>query len=527
MPVHDEHVLAHPKFAPDRLDERRIVYQVKVRVLVLLVRVLVRHKVRLKRRQLVLPKQGALGPAPQVPDQVRVPIQPHPLLPQRPAQRGFQHIHQFHAPRLAPFHLQRLQLPGPIHRHARMEEEHIIPPRPHPPAIDQPLHVLAQLHRSRETLPHPIDARLLFGRVRVRILRINRRQIRIQQRMLNAINRHRLLRMIDRVQQPPMREVPLRMAFKHPPLGLELHDRHGLLHPRDRQRIAESLALGRPLLRRVVAIHITHQPLDRRHDDAIPLLKLAQPPIPQAESQRGQHARLVPQVTADPQHVVIAPDHVALGLPHQRLNHAIDPRPAIAQVPQHQQFITRQVANQPRTRPHRAPIPVILRKRGDHLADVRRPLPAAKLNEQLPIPLGQQFLKVLAPIRAAQLPHHVKLQRQRPLHPLKPRSARHNLPRKPIDRLARVVQHSQKLMQFLRRHLGPHHLLDELPQPPRRVVDHVPQLRVFAMNVADHMHDAHRQRERRFERRNLRDRILRAGKLSRQRLQVCIPIRGK
>ena len=86
--------------------------------------------------------------------------------------------------------------------------------------------------------------------------------------------------------------------------------------------------------------------------------------------------------------------------------------------------------------------------------------------------------------------HDFKLSRERLVDPFQAMSTCHDVARERVDGFARVVEHAQKDSAFFFTHTSAEHLFDQLPQRARAVVDDVPKLGVFAVNVADDVNHA-------------------------------------
>jgi hypothetical protein len=158
----------------------------------------------------------------------------------------------------------------------------------------------------------------------------------------------------------------------HGALGLELHDREGLLHAGHDHGVAPAIALRLEVGGRIVGVGLAHQPLEGRRHDPVALFELRGAAVAGAETQHREDAWVVAEVGAQPDHVVVAPEQVAVGLAHERVDDLVDARAAVAEVAGHQQLVDREGADEASAGTHGAPITVVHREAGDHLADVVR-----------------------------------------------------------------------------------------------------------------------------------------------------------
>ena len=333
MPVDDEDVVSNIKHAANGPDELCIVHEVEVCVLRFFVRGFFGDETGFEGCEFFLAEERALRPAPEVIDHVGVVVDAEPAFAHGSADDAFEARHEFPAAQVATIDAQRLGRAVFFHGDAGVEEENFVAFCPHAAATDEPLHLLAQFHAAGEAFFHAVDALLFGGAVGVWIARVDGRKVLVKQRVRDAFDVDAdgfAIFEADVVQQPAMREVPLGVTLEDSAFSFELHDGDGFLHASNGECIAEAFAFGQKSFARVVVVDIAHEAFDGRHDDAVAFFELAEFAISQAKAQHGEHARLVTQVRADPQHVVVAPQNAAFGLSHQRVDDAVHARAAVA-----------------------------------------------------------------------------------------------------------------------------------------------------------------------------------------------------
>ena len=179
----------------------------------------------------------------------------------------------------------------------------------------------------RNDRPQAVQAGLLLGRERVGVGRVERREVRVVERVADAVDgdgpprrgrsggrsrrwssSHSGLRAID-------------LAFE-----LELHDRDGLLHPGDEQVGPQPSPLGTEARRGVVGVDRPGQVLQRVEGDAVALFELGEPAVAERDAQHVADQGLVAEAGAEPGGVVVAPDERDVRLPPEVVDDAVAAR---------------------------------------------------------------------------------------------------------------------------------------------------------------------------------------------------------
>src|SRR4051794_11114699 len=85
-------------------------------------------------------------------------------------------------------------------------------------------------------------------------------------------------------------------------------------------------------LRGIVGVRRVHQLLERLDGDPVALFELRDAPIAERDPDHGGDERLLAETGAHPLRVVVAPGDAEVSLATQSIDHAIEPRPAIAEI---------------------------------------------------------------------------------------------------------------------------------------------------------------------------------------------------
>jgi hypothetical protein len=296
------------------------------------------------------------------------------------------------------------------------------------------------------------------------------------------------------------------MAQEQPALELELEDRDRLLHPREPERVDPRVAgadvLGRERLGRIAGVRDARQRLDRRERDPVALLELARALVAQREPDHRRDRRRVAEARRDPVRVVVADRdrHVRLLLEH--LDHLVEARPAVAEVPGDDELAHREVAHDPRDQADQLELALVAHERIDDPLDERRL--AAELGREQQLLQDRierrrdQLLDVLDRVAPRQVAHHGDGVRGEREHA---RAARRRCERgdRGLVGLARVVEELEQLAELRRVAATREHALDQRAQAAGGVVDHLAQLDVLAVDVAHDVHRRLREREDRLE----------------------------
>ena len=281
-----------------------------------------------------------------------------------------------------------------------------------------------------------------------------------------------------------------------------------------------AIPLGDESLGGVVGVDLAHQSLERRREDAVTLFELRGLAIARAEAHRGPQARIVPEECAQPDHVVIAPEQVHLGLTHECVDDAVDARAAITQITDHEQFIARKVADEASAGADCAEVAIVTGEAGDEFADVVGTLRAAELDEELAIVRLEELFEVIAAEGGAEDADDFKLQFEGAMGPGDAAAAIDDLARELVDGFARVVEHREEALLFFRAEAVAQHAIDETAKRAAGVVDDVTELGVFAVHIGDDVNDAAREGELGAKRGSFTDRSVGGGKLRAEGTQV-------
>ena len=399
-----------------------------------------------------------------------------------------------------PVHAERQKLTLLADRHAAVEDQVVVAHQVHPAFAFQVGHLLPQRLALEKRQPQLRHARFLLVREFVGRAPVHRRQVPVAQGVNLALDLDGTLLRVHPVQQPAVFEVERRVALDGLAFQLELDDRHRLLHARHRQRIADALAQTGEKLGPVVVVHVAHQLFQRRQRDAVAHLQLEEPLVAQAHPQRVGDARFLPQARPHPRHVVVAPRDRHVRLAHHVLDHLVDARTAVPEVPRHDQLRKQQVADDPRHHPQeRQFLPV-----GDELVEHPVDVVVAALEvrgeqqfEQQRLVKGREhFFDRLQPVRLREPPQQFEFQPRLPVQELPPRRGVGQPLRQQGIGLARIVDHVEQVELFARRQPLAERLLHERTQAARGVVDDVDELLELAVYVADDVDGALRQRQR-------------------------------
>ena len=318
-----------------------------------------------------------------------------------------------------------------------------------------------------------------------------------------------------------MGEAELWIAGDELAFELELDDGDGLLHPRHLQRLAQPHALAGKLCRRVVAIHIARQFLQRRERDAVAFLKLRETSVAQGKAQHRGDARIAPEARAEPRGIVVAPGDRHVRLVHDDVNDAVDARTAVAEIASDDELRDEQIANDARREPQEIQLPPVLQDRLQQRIEIRGAALEIHAVEQLAERRtkagredGLHRRHVVPPREHAQ---DFKLQ---PAHPPHEDSPRRRIREALLhERLARVVDEVEQLQLLRIAQALAERLVHQRTKAARGVVDDVLELHVFAMHVADDMDGALWQSERGAQPGDGRERSLRRGELIAKRAE--------
>ena len=189
---------------------------------------------------------------------------------------------------------------------------------------------------------------------------------------------------------------------------------------------------------------------------------------------------------------------------------------SVAEVTRHDKFFHGQIANEAGGAADRAEAESALHQLAQLHFEECACMPASgKVQqhlEQLPVLLRRHQLDGLATPRPDHDPDQVELPLQGLEHPFETFVVTLKLFGFQMQKLGRVIEHVEKLLEALTAELVTEQLLDERAKSTRRIVDHMPQLLVLAMNVRDHVDHSLRKTELRLQGRNLRHRRIDGGK---------------
>ena len=229
------------------------------------------------------------------------------------------------------------------------------------------------------------------------------------------------------------------------------------------------------------------------------------------------------EARSEPGRVVVAPDERDIRLLPQIIHHPVAAGTPVPAVAADDQLVDRQIAHQADgdvdQLPDAAP--------PDQFVDDRRHELAAALGRRLMEHLGHQLavlggknlhrpLQAVAGHQDADQLEEVAQGAQGEI-PQLPGRARRLL--EPLDHLAGVENKGEKLLEARRLHSAAEHPFQQRAQGPGGIVDHMPQLLVLAVNVADDVDRALGQRQDGGKPRDFRHGGVHIGKAPGQRAQ--------
>ena len=218
-----------------------------------------------------LPKVGARGAAPQVPEQVEV---GGGTVPGAAHDHALESVEQRASGARLAVHDHGEESTLGVHGHAAVEDEVIVAPQPHRPALHQEAHVLPELRTGQEGAPEPVDALRLLLRELLRMSGIEGGEVAVAQGVDLAVDLDRARGGIQPAQQAAVIQAPARVAGDRLPLELPLQDGGRLLHARHRPRVAQAGAFRDEGLRGIVLVHGAHEVLEGLEGDAVSLFEL-------------------------------------------------------------------------------------------------------------------------------------------------------------------------------------------------------------------------------------------------------------
>jgi hypothetical protein len=272
--------------------------------------------------------------------------------------------------------------------------------------------------------------------------------------------------------------------------------------------LGPGVALEREARGRIVAVGLAGQPRDRRERDPEAVLELGQPLVAQRQPDHGRDRRRVAQARRHPARVVVAPGDRHVRLLGDDLDDLVEPRAAVPEIAGDDQLADREVADHPRDRADQLALALVAQERIEQavqeLGLARQLIGEHQLAEHRVERIGDDPGHVLERVVARQVAHHHRRVDRDPVQQRAPalgtQPPGHRLPG-----LARVVDQREQLIDLLGREPPAEQPLEQRTHAARGVVQHLAELDVLPVDVADHVDGGLGQREDGLEVRELRE----------------------
>ena len=337
MPAHDMRRLrVHAEVLEDPRDHALVLDKRVEGVLHLLARGLVGDEVQLEGGHLALREQRASLAQPQVPQKVASAAALLGVM----AEEGGAHIALHHVVERAALvaaaeHVHFLQAAVGVERHAGMEHEVAVADLVQAAHFQEEAHMTLQFLASGERGLQAAHHLFLGRREREGVLRVDRGEHAIGQRVFHAIDHHGARLVIDLVQQLAAFQPELGVLVDQRRLHLELDDGHGLLDLHVHLKLGRrqvGVALQAETHARIVTVRVKGEARQRQDVDAVGVLQDGQVAVAGAVAHHVRDAAALPEGRAHPHDVVVAPLDVHIMLCLQRLHDDIGLRAAIVDV---------------------------------------------------------------------------------------------------------------------------------------------------------------------------------------------------
>ena len=326
----------HAEVLEDARDHALVLDKRVERVLHLLARGLVGDEIQLEGGHLALREQRASLAQPQVPQKVATAAALLGVMTEeRGAHVAFHHVVKRAALVTVPEHVHFLQASVGVERHAGMEHEVAVADLVQAAHFQEEAHVALQLLTSGERGLQAAHHLFLGRREREGVLRVDRGEHAVGQRVLHAIDHHGARLVVDLVQQLAAFQPELGILVDQRRLNLELDDGHGRLDLHVHLKLGRrqvGVALQAEGRARVVAIRVKGEACQRQDVDAIGVFQDGQVAIAGAVAHHVRDAAALPERRAHPHDVVVAPLDVDLALRLQRLHDDVGMRAAVIDV---------------------------------------------------------------------------------------------------------------------------------------------------------------------------------------------------
>ena len=212
--------------------------------------------------------------------------------------------------------------------------------------------MLLEALAAREGRDQALHDILLLRRELIRILRIDRREIRILHRIALPVNDDLAALKIHLGEAVAVLHGKLRPPVDQLPLQLELDDGDGLVDPHVQFIFLtpQHFSLGFKAEAGIVPVGLRRELGQRQDIDAVAVLEDAEIPVAHAEAHHAGDERRLARSRSHPLDVVVAPLHVHAVVIHERIHDIVRPVAAVIDIPQDMQVVDDQPADQLRDR---------------------------------------------------------------------------------------------------------------------------------------------------------------------------------
>ena len=256
------------------------------------------------------------------------------------------------------------QAPVLIQRHASVIQQVVVVHLVEVPFRQQKPHMLLQLLAAQERAFQALHHFLFLLGQRIRILRVNGREIHIQHRVFLSIQGNGSFLIIDPVEQRPVLHMKSLLPLDNLSLHLELDHGDCLMDPQVHLhlRLADGIVL--PFQGKAgtgIRLIDTHGKRRQRQEiDAVPVLQNIQIPIARADPDGVGNTAPLPRRGAHPQHIMVPPLDIQGMVVHQLVHDDMRPRSPVIDISHNMKVIHDQALDQGgdrRNKPFRSAYP--------------------------------------------------------------------------------------------------------------------------------------------------------------------------
>eukprot|EP00760_Papus_ankaliazontas_P029576 PhM_4_TR429/c0_g1_i1/m.71371 len=312
--VDDAPRLRAPKLTQNLATHIRVHAVSVVRVSGLLVRCLVGDKVALEGRHAGLAEERGRGTSPQEVERVKPGTALVAVLRGVPALTGelVEAVDVRLAAELRVANAELTEVALLVHRDAAVEQQRAVERLVHAAVVEEELNVLVQTDAVAELTQEGLDDALLRLGELVRVLRIKRREVLVQQRVCLAVDLDRARLEVHRGEHDTVVHRELRVPLDELSLQLKLDDAQGLVHFGVECKVRGGEVALAGLLRLegtagVVAVRVHGVGRQGKQADAIAFLNRTQVSVAKGNTESTAQGHLAAGTRTHPQDVMVAP----------------------------------------------------------------------------------------------------------------------------------------------------------------------------------------------------------------------------